>query len=100
MTGTTDQTGHTAALACTLFLAQGSPSSERARRTVGEALASCGLDPALLETVDVGSEPRRAMKAGAIAVPMLSVRTPTGARWYAGDFEEIRNVQSFFQSLL
>lgn len=89
-----------APIACTLYLAGGSPSSERARRTVGDALAHCGFAEAALETVDVRAEPQRAMKAGAIAVPMLSVRTPAGARWYAGDFEEMRNVEAFFQSLL
>jgi hypothetical protein len=86
-------------LSCVLYLASGSPSSERARTTVQHALYKAGFRPDTLETVDVHVDPQRAMRAGAIAVPMLSVATATENRWYAGDFEDMSGLEQFFHSL-
>jgi hypothetical protein len=87
------------ALTCVLFLASGSPSSERARTAVQQALSNAGFSPDTLETVDVHVDPKRAMRAGAIAVPMLSVATPNESRWYAGDFTDMPGLDAFFHSL-
>jgi len=84
---------------CTLFLSGGTPGSERAQRVVLEALEQAGRDESDLEVVDVRAEPQRALKAGAIAVPMLTVRTPHGQRWYAGTFETTKDVAAFFRGL-
>ena len=84
---------------CTLFLSAGTPGSERARRAVLEALDQAGYGESYLEVVDVRAEPQRALKAGAIAVPMLTVRTAHGQRWYAGTFETTTDVAAFFNGL-
>jgi len=95
--GTPD--GHGGKAPCTLFLSAGTPGSERARRTVLEALEQAGYSQAYLDVVDVREEPQRALKAGAIAVPMLTVRTPHGHRWYAGTFETTTDVAALFNGL-
>lgn len=83
-----------------LFISAGTPGSERARQTVEQALEQAGYTGDHLEIVDVRQEPQRALNEGAIAVPMLSARTPHGHRWFAGNFEDPRNLQSFIRSLV
>mgnify|MGYP006421802817 CR=1 FL=1 len=86
-------------LTCVLFLAAGSPSSERARAIVAQALCNAGFGTDALETVDVQEDRARALRAGAIVVPMVSVATPTEHRWYAGNFEDMPDLDAFFHSL-
>ncbi len=86
-------------LAVVLFLSGGTPSSERARSAVQTAMAKAGLPDSALEISDVRVDPQRAMRAGAIVVPMVSVTAGGEHRWYAGDFQDLRVLDALFRGL-
>lgn len=85
--------------AVVLFLSSGTPSSERARSAVQMAMSNAGLPDSALDIVDVRTDPARAMRAGAIVVPMVSVIAGDDHRWYAGDFEDLRDLDALFRGL-
>lgn len=86
-------------LTVVLFLSGGTPSSERARTAVHTAMAQAGVPDSALETVDVRVNPQRAMRDGAIVVPMVRVISGQESRWYAGDFEDVRDLEALFAGL-
>ncbi len=87
------------ALAIVLFLSSGTPSSERARSAVNTAMANAGLPDSVLEIVDVRVDPQRAMREGAIVVPIVSVTAGNEHRWYAGGFEDLSHLDALFRGL-
>lgn len=75
-----------------LYLANGSPTSRRAARTIDERLKQAWAGDCEVEIVDVTTDPARAESAGIVATPTLVRVSPPPQRRVVGDLADWERV--------
>lgn len=84
----------------TLFVAGGSPRSQRARANLDELVAACGLDAVEVGVVDVLVEPSAALDHSIFATPALMMEHAGDRSVIAGDLSDTAPVRAMLAPFL
>lgn len=77
-----------------------SPRSIRARENIREALDARGIDPRTLETVDVMTEPERAVELQTVTAPQLLVGDLCSNHSMCGDLADREKLDRWLDEML
>ena len=77
-----------------------SPRSMRARENIRKALDARGLDPRTIKTVDVMTEPERALELRMVAVPQLIIGDLRSDQYLYGDLSDRERLDHWLDEML